>query len=103
MITAELVNDAINCVVSRFKRSQLHIRRHFYEVECVDGEPFEVHYYIEDEIQTLLKGLNIQSNVELIDMYEVTHMNMDIAVLVVSFVFDGKLYNHHFIVEGETY
>jgi hypothetical protein len=53
MIDAVFVYDAIGKVTSRFKKSQLHTARHYYEVECEDGEPYEVHFYIEDEIKTI--------------------------------------------------
>ena len=101
MITADFVNGAIDGLVSRFKRSQLHIRQHYYDVECEEGEPFEIHFYIEDEMDMMLTSLDVQFKIRLIDMYEAT--DIDVAVLVVSFIVDDELYIREFIVEGDAY
>jgi hypothetical protein len=101
MIDAVFVYDAIGKVVSRFKKSQLHTARHYYEVECEDGEPYEVHFYIEDEIKTMLDGLNIKNDVRLIDMHRAT--GFDVYVLAIAFVIDEELFTIDFTVEGDCY
>ena len=122
MIDAVFVYDAIGKVVSRFKKSQLHTARHYYEVECEDGEPYEIHFYIEDEIKTMfdglyikyevhfyvedeiktmLDGLNIKNDVRLIDMHRAT--GFDVYVLAIAFVIDEELFTIDFTVEGDCY
>lgn len=101
MITVDFVRGAIDGLVSRFKKSQLHIARHYYEVECEEGEPYEVHFYIEDDIKTMLDGLNIKSDVRLIDMHRTT--GIDVYVLIIAFVVNGELFTVDFIVEGDNY
>lgn len=101
MIDAIFVYDAIGKVVSRFKKSQLHTARHYYKVENEDGECWEVHFYIEDEIKTMLDGLNIQNDVRLIDMYRA--VDFDVYVLAIAFVIDGELHTVDFVVEGDNY
>ena len=101
MITSDFVFKAIGDVVSRFKVSQLRIKRHNVSVESEDGETWELHFYIEDEVKTMLDGLHIQSDVRLIDMYSATHI--DVAVLAVSFVIEGELYSIDYVVEGDNY
>ena len=101
MITAEFVFGAIDGLVARFKKNPLHIQRHFYNVENEDGECWEVHFYIENEIETMLDGLNIQNNVRLIDMYRA--VDFDVYVLAIAFVINGELHTVDFIVEGDNY
>ena len=101
MITSDFVFKAIGDVVSRFKASQLHIKRHNVSVENEDGETWELHFYVEDEVKTMLDGLRIQSDVRLIDMYSATHI--DVAVLAISFMIEGKLYSIDYVVEGDNY
>ena len=101
MIDAKFVCNAIDGVVSRFKKSQLHIRRHYHETECEDGEPYEIHFYIEGEIETMLNGLNIKNSVRLIDMYRA--VDFDVYVLAIAFVIDGELYTVDYVVEGDNY
>ena len=101
MIDAIFVYDAIGKVVSRFKKSQLHTAHHYCNVENEDGECWEVHFYIEDEIKTMLDGLNIQNDVRLIDMYRA--VDFDVCVLAIAFVIDGELHTVDFIVEGDNY
>ena len=101
MIDAIFVYDAIGKVVSRFKKSPLHTARHYYKVENEDGECWEVHFYIEDEIKTMLDGLNIQNDVRLIDMYRA--VDFDVYVLAIAFVIDGELHTVDFVVEGDNY
>ena len=101
MIDAMFVFDAIGKVVNRFKKNPLHIQRHFYNVENEDGECWEVHFYIEDEIKTMLDGLNIQNDVRLIDMYRA--VDFDVYVLAIAFVIDDELHTVDFVVEGDNY
>ena len=65
MITASFVNKLIDGVVNRFRKNG-YLRRHYYEVGCVEGYPFEIHFYIEDELSTALKALNLTNDVVLI-------------------------------------
>ena len=71
MITVEFVNDAISKVVERFEDGD-YVRRTYYEVVQEDDEvgPEEIHFFIEDEIDALLSGLNVEHSVNLIDMGE---------------------------------
>jgi hypothetical protein len=101
MIDAVFVYDAIGKVVSRFKKSQLHIARHYNKIEYEDGKPYEVHFYIEDEIKLLLDGLNIKNDIRLIDMHRAT--GFDVCVLAIAFVIDEELFTIDFIVEGDCY
>ena len=101
MIDAKFVYKAIGGVVGRFKKTQLHIQRHYCEVECEDGEPYEIHFYIESDIKTMLDGLNIQNDVRLIDMYRA--VDFDVYVLAIAFVIDGELHTVDFVVEGDNY
>lgn len=100
-MNSEKVFNAIDCIVGRFKRSPLHIQRHFYTVECEEGEPYEIHFYIEGEIETMLNGLNIKNSVRLIDMYHA--VDFDVYVLAIAFVIDGELYTIDYVVEGDNY
>ena len=100
-MNSEKVFNAIDCVVGRFKRSPLHIRRHFCAVECEEGEYYEIHFYIEGEIETMLNGLNIKNSVRLIDMYRA--VDFDVYVLAIAFVIDGELYTVDYVVEGDNY
>ena len=100
-MNSEKIFNAIDCVVGHFKRSPLHIQRHFCAVECEEGEPYEIHFYIEGEIETMLNGLNIKNSVRLIDMYRA--VDFDVYVLAIAFVIDGELYTVDYIVEGDNY
>ena len=101
MIDAIFVYDAIGKVVSRFKKSQLHTARHYSKVEYEEGESYEIHFYIEDEVKLLLDGLNIKNDVRLIDMYRA--VDFDVYVLAIAFIVDGELYTVDFVVEGDNY
>ena len=101
MTDAIFVYDAIGKVVSHFKKSQLHTARHYCKVENEDGESYEIHFYIEDEVKLLLDGLNIQNDVRLIDMYRA--VDFDVYVLAIAFVIDGELHTVDFVVEGDNY
>ena len=98
MITADFVNNAISKVVERFEEND-YIRRTYYEVIQEDDEvgPEEIDFFIEDEIDTLLTGLNILHSVELVRAFENT--GIDIWVVCVAFVIDGELYQHNLVVE----
>lgn len=101
MIDVEFVYDAIGNVVNRFKKNPLHTARHYYEVECEEGEPYEVHFFVEDEIKTMLDGLNIKNDVRLIDMYRA--VDFDVYVLAIAFVIDDELHTIDYVVEGDNY
>ena len=101
MIDAKFVYKAINGVVGRFKKSQLHIARHHCEVVYENDEPCEIHFYIESEIKLLLDGLNVKNDVRLIDMYRA--VDFDVYVLAIAFIIDGELYTIDYIVEGDNY
>ena len=65
MIDVSFVNKLIDGVVNRFRKNG-YLRRHYYEIGCVEGEPFEIHFYIEDELSTALSALNLTNDVVLI-------------------------------------
>ena len=69
MITVDLVNEAISNVINRFRDGD-YIRYTYYEVVYEEGHPEEIHFFIEDELDTLLYGLNVEHSVNLIDMGE---------------------------------
>lgn len=98
MITVEFVNDAISKVVERFEDGD-YVRRTYYEVVQEDDEvgPEEIDFFIEDEIDTLLTGLNVLHSVELVDAFE--NPGIDIWVVCVAFVVDGELCQYNLVVE----
>ena len=98
MITVEFVNDAISKVVERFEDGD-YVRRTYYVVLQEDDEvgPEEIHFFIEDEIDTLLSGLNVLHSVELVDAFE--NPGIDIWVVCVAFVIDGELCQYNLVVE----
>lgn len=98
MVTVEFVNDAISKVVERFEDGD-YVRRTYYEVVQEDDEvgPEEIDFFIEDEIDTLLTGLNVLHSVELIDAFE--NPGIDIWVVCVAFVIDGELCQYNLVVE----
>ena len=98
MVTVEFVNDAISKVVERFEDGD-YIRRTYYEVIQEDDEvgPEEIDFFIEDEIDTLLTGLNVLHSVELVDAFE--NPGTDIWVVCVAFVIDGELCQYNLVVE----
>ena len=101
MIDAKFVHKAIDGVVGRFKKSQLHIARHFCENVYEDDFSCEIHFYIESEIKLLLDGLNIKNDVRLIDMYRA--VDFDVYVLAIAFVIDDELHTIDYVVEGDNY
>ena len=98
MITADFVNNAISKVVERFEDGD-YVRRTYYEVVQEDDEvgPEEIDFFIEDEIDTLLTGLNVLHSVELVDAFE--NPGIDIWVVCVAFVVDGELCQYNLVVE----
>ena len=98
MITADFVNNAISKVVDRFEDGD-YIRRTYYEVVQEDDEvgPEEIHFFIEDEIDILLAGLNVLHSVELVDAFE--NPGIDIWVVCVAFVIDDEIYQYNVVVE----
>ena len=98
MIDAVFVNNAISKVVERFEEND-YVRRTYYEVIQEDDEvgPEEIHFFIEDEIDTLLTGLNVLHSVELVDAFE--NPGIDIWVMCVAFVIDGGIYQYNVVVE----
>lgn len=98
MITSNFVNNAISKVVKRFEDGD-YIRRTYYEVIQEDDEvdPEEIHFYIEDEIDTLLTGLNVLHSVELVDAFD--NPGIDVWVVCVAFVVDGELCQYNLVVE----
>ena len=98
MVTVEFVNDAISKVVERFEDGD-YVRRTYCEVVQEDDEvgPEEIHFFIEDEIDALLSGLNVLHSVELVDAFE--NPGIDIWVVCVAFVIDGELCQYNLVVE----
>lgn len=98
MVAVEFVNDAISKVVERFEDGD-YVRRTYYEVVQEDDEvgPEEIHFFIEDEIDALLSGLNVLHSVELVDAFE--NPGIDIWVVCVAFVIDGELCQYNLVVE----
>lgn len=98
MITVDFVNNAISKVVERFEDGD-YVRRTYYEVVQEDDEvgPEEIVFFIEDEIDTLLTGLNVLHSVELVDAFD--NPGIDVWVVCVAFVIDGKLYQYNLVAE----
>ena len=98
MITSDFVFDAISKVVDRFDKDG-YTRRSYFEVvhENDEAGPEEIHFYIEDEIRTLLDGLGLKNVVECVDVY--WNLEIEIFNVYVCFVLDDELYNCDFIVE----
>ena len=98
MITIEFVNKAISKVVERFEDGD-YIRRTYNEVVQEDDEvgPEEIHFFIEDEIDMLLTGLNVLHDVELVDAFD--NPGIDVWVVCVAFVVDGELCQYNLVVE----
>ena len=98
MITIDLVNEAISGIVSRFEDGD-YVRRTYYEVVQEDDEvgPEEIDFFIEDEIDALLTGLNVLHSVELVDAFD--NPGVDIWVVCVAFVVDGELCQYNLVVE----
>lgn len=104
MITIDLVNEAISGIVSRFEDGD-YVRRTYYEVVQEDDEvgPEEIHFFIEDEIDTLLTVLNVPHSVELVEAFEAfeafENPGIDIWVVCVAFFVEGKVESYNLVVE----
>ena len=98
MVTVDSVNEAISGIVSRFEDGD-YVRRTYHEVVQEDDEvgPEEIHFFIEDEIDALLSGLNVLHSVELVDAFD--NPGIDIWVVCVAFVIDSELYQYNLVVE----
>lgn len=98
MITIEFVNDAISKVVERFEDGD-YVRRTYYKVVQEDDEvgPEEIHFFIEDEIDTLLSGLNVLHSVELVNAFK--NPGINVWVVCVAFMIDGELCQYNLVVE----
>jgi hypothetical protein len=97
MIDNEFVNSALIKVASRFEEEN-YIALGYNEV--FHDEEGEVHYItfrINEEIDTMLTGLNIPHCVEVVSALESSRFN--IWVLCVSYVVDGKPYQFNLVVE----
>jgi hypothetical protein len=98
MITADFVFGAIDGLVSRFDNGDYIVPS--YCEDCFDEEDeenYEIEFEIDREMEMMLNGLNIQYSVELIDVF--SNPAIDIMVLCIAFVVDGKLYTKNFTVE----
>ena len=97
MITAEFVNDAISKVVERFSGDG-YITISYDDIwKDEDGNEYDATFYIEDEIDTLLSGLNILHRVELVDVF--SNSSIEIKVVCVSFVVNGELYQYNVVAK----
>ena len=97
MITVEFLNDAISKVVERFNRED-YVSISYDDIwEDEDGNVYDATFYIEDEIDTLLSGLNILHTVELVDAF--SNPAIEIKVVCVSFVVNEELYQHNVVAE----
>lgn len=98
MITVDFVNKAITGIVDRFTQYD-YVSRTYHEVIQENDEvgPEEIHFFIEDEIETLLQGLNIPYSVELVEAFD--NPGIDIWVVCVAFFIDGKVESYNLVVE----
>ena len=78
------VKDAIRKAVRKFEDENGFINLIRYS-----KSDFETSYNLEDEIEFLLTGLNLEHNVELVMSYQDYHTSY--YVLCVSYVNEGKL------------
>ena len=97
MITAEFVNDAISKIVERFNREGCITFSYDDIWEDEDGKAYDTTFYIEDEIDTLLSGLNVLHRVKLVDAF--SDSSIEIKVVCVSFVVNGELYQYNVVAE----
>lgn len=97
MVTIEFVNDAISKVVERFNRED-YVAISYDDIwEDEDGNAYDTTFYIEDEIDTLLSGLNVLHRVELVDAFE--NHRIEIKVVCISFVVNGELCQYNVVAE----
>lgn len=99
MITSDFVFGAIDGLVSRFDKGDYIVPS--YCENCFDEddeENYEVEFEIVHEMEMMLSSLNIQHSVELIETF--SNPAIDIMVLCIAFIVNGKLYTKNFVVEG---
>lgn len=96
MITSDFVFDAISKVIERFDKDG-YTQRTYSEVVSEDEEMEEIHFFIEDEIRTLLDGFGLKNVVECVAVY--WNLEIEIFNIYVCFILDGELYNYDFIAE----
>ena len=98
MITVDFVNKAITGIIDRFAQYD-YISRVYEEViqENDEVEPEEIHFFIENEIETLLQGLNIPYSVELVQAFD--NPGIEIWVVCVAFFINGNVESYNIVVE----
>ena len=98
MVTVDFVNKAITGIIDRFAHPD-YISRVYEEViqENDEVESEEIHFFIENEIETLLQGLNIPHSVELVQAFD--NPSIEIWVVCVAFFIDGNVENYNIVVE----
>lgn len=97
MITSDFVFGAIDGLASRFNNGS-YVECSYCEVDYDDDdEPYEIEFEIDKEMETMLTSLNIQHSIELVEAFE--NPAIDVMVLCIAFVVDGKLYTKNLVVE----
>ena len=98
MITVDFVNKAITGIIDRFALHD-YVSRVYEEViqENDEVESEEIHFFIENEIETLLQGLNIPHSVELVEAFD--NPGIEIWVVCVAFFIDGNVESYNIVVE----
>ena len=98
MVTVDFVNKAITGIIDRFAQYD-YISRVYEEViqENDEVEPEEIHFFIENEIEILLQGLNIPYSVELVQAFD--NSGIEIWVVCVAFFIDGNVESYNIVVE----
>ena len=99
MITVDFVNKAITGIIDRFAQPN-YVSRVYEEViqENDEVEPEENHFFIENEIEILLQGLNIPHSVELVQAFD--NPGIEIWVVCVAFFIDGNVESYNIVVES---
>ena len=97
MITANFVNDAINGMLKRFTKDD-RIQAFDFDVieDDVEDEYYEIEFSIAKEMKSMLNGLNIQNEVEL--MWVDDDPSRTVYALCIAFVFNGRLYTRNEVV-----
>ena len=98
MITVDFVNKAITGIIDRFAQPN-YVSRVYEEViqENDEVEPEEIHFFIENEIEILLQGLNIPYSVELVQAFD--NSGIEIWVVCVAFFINGNVESYNIVVE----
>ena len=98
MITVDFINKAITGIIDRFAQYD-YVSRVYEEViqENDEVEPEEIHFFIENEIETLLQGLNIPHSVELVQAFD--NPSIEIWVVCVAFFINGNVESYNIVVE----